>query len=86
MLAYRYTVENSKLYVILPISFSSTNYCIALTDFLDEEGNSACSSFGAQPISNNKSAGCNLAIDKSTGVPKAIDDQNYRGYMFAVGF
>ena len=86
MLAYNYTVENSKLYVFLPISFSSSNYCIELTDFSDAEGNSACTSFGAKPISNNKIAVCNLAIDKSTGVPKAIDDQNYRGYMFAVGF
>ena len=86
MLNYNYTVENSKLYIILPISFSRTNYCIELSDTMDKDDDSACTSYGAKPISNNKIAVCNLAINKSNGFPNVINDQNYKGNIFVIGF
>lgn len=46
---YNYTVENSALYVYLPISFKSPHYIIQITD-----GSVGCIIYGATDISASK--------------------------------
>lgn len=79
---YNYTVENSKLYLILPISFISTKYIIEITDGADPD-KSSCISYGARAVSNNKIIVFNVSFNNGTTVNNV---PSTKGFVLTLGF
>ncbi len=75
----KYSVENSALYLNLPISFNSFNYIIEMTDM-----GGACASFGAEKISTSKFRVHNVGF--SGKAISEIETSGYGGYVLALGW
>lgn len=74
-----YIVEDSNIYINLPISFTKTPYIVEIND-----GGGACASFGANTISASKIQIFNVGFNG-----KSINEFNtpgYGGFLFAIGF
>ena len=69
-----YVIENSALYAILPISYTS-NYIVEITD-----GGEACVTYSPSVISNNKFRVYNY--DRRG----ASNFSNYKGRIFTIGY
>lgn len=78
MISYEYTIEESKLYIILPISFKTTNYIIEMTD-----RGQRYYSYSVSRVSTNKIQVFNINIDGST---KEYNYAVHMGYVLALGF
>ena len=76
---YNYTVEDSKLYIILPVSFNNTNYIVELT--ANSKGVFVC---GTRIISANKIIV--LYIDFIDGKAYYRYDPSFKANIFALGF
>ncbi len=73
-----YTVENSNLYVNLPISFNTSKYIVEVTDVAD-----ACATFGASVISKNKIQVFNTGFNN--GVIMKFNTPDFGGHLLALG-
>ena len=78
MYNYNYTVEESKLFIILPISFKSTNYIVEMTDI-----GQRYHSYSVYRISTNKIQVYNINIDGST---KEYNYEVHKGYVLTLGY
>ena len=77
-----YTVENDKLFILLPISFKASDYIIEITDSASDNG-SACAVFGVKPVTNNK-----ILLFSIVTSPSGFeyDNPEYTGYVLALCF
>ena len=74
---YNYIVEESKLYIILPLSFKTTNYIIEMTD-----RGQRYYSYSVSNVSTNKIQVFNINID---GPTKEYNYEVHIGYVLTLG-
>jgi hypothetical protein len=75
-----YTIEDSKLYIALPISFTKTILVIHMTD-----GGNARAAFGARILSTNKFQAFNIGWGPK-GSFEAENVSSYVPYVSTLGF
>ena len=85
MHSYNFTVENSKNYLFLPISFNNTNYIVEITDTSDIS-DPACVSYGVAILNNNKIEVFSIGWDLKTQTIAGINKSYYKGNMMLLGF
>lgn len=81
MVRAQYTVENSNLFLILPISFNSTKYIVEYTDNGD-----ACISYGVLKLSSIKIEVFNYGTDSKNRNTIISNSHWCIGDMLALGF
>ena len=75
---YNYIVEESTLYIILPLSFKTTNYIIEMTD-----RGQRYYSYSVSRVSTNKIQVFNINID---GPSKEYNYEVHTGFVLTLGF